>query len=706
MQLLSDLLFSGEDPLQASAAPAAKGFAARGSNASSLDQQQQGRAFASAFDTASRTEVSADPLTFETPSPQPDAPSESTKRLPQGLSAVGAEISPAGDHGVQPHKGPSLNEQGYAVAEIPAGSNAPAFVAPATTDQDALEPDQLRVTSAPAHRAADGVTPPAADESANETTPPMLKAGKPVADTVPSDTIATTGTAAKTTAAAPGLRMPGLRMNDRADGLAPVVTVQGRSGTDRSNGPDALPVRARNATDMEASVPFENRPVKGTLQSGVQPSSALQQGDSASAIQGTSSTPGKITADSIVVTDMPGYRAAPKVFIRGMAVAGQTSQAVSAATVQTQSPVHATTQAKAPSQDPFSAPVQSETPPQGMKLSSLPFDVTIATYTPQPGKAAPVTQAAQSAVGTHSSLSVPAANASVLTMANDPALATQRVDLTAQGLQETAGNRPSQIQSGIVMTASSQPAAQMPPPMAAPPAETPAAIPATAPTVVDLTGPVAPANPAAGPVAPKTETATTAIELADAPVKTASQSTPAQAEGQQVLFTSGSAASTTSPAAANNLARMIADPAIQSQALQQVASAIEASHKGSGKMELRLDPPELGRVSIDFRFDGDNRVTAILHADQPETATLMRRSLDILMRDLASAGFTDVNVTMGSGGRDAGQAGQQQADQQQTGRNTNSGGQYASARETETQAQKAPQAYRPAWSADTIDIRL
>jgi hypothetical protein len=56
------------------------------------------------------------------------------------------------------------------------------------------------------------------------------------------------------------------------------------------------------------------------------------------------------------------------------------------------------------------------------------------------------------------------------------------------------------------------------------------------------------------------------------------------------------------------------------------------------RVELRLDPPELGRVAIDLRID-DGAVAASVSAERPETLDLLRRHADALQRELASAGF-------------------------------------------------------------------
>jgi hypothetical protein len=79
----------------------------------------------------------------------------------------------------------------------------------------------------------------------------------------------------------------------------------------------------------------------------------------------------------------------------------------------------------------------------------------------------------------------------------------------------------------------------------------------------------------------------------------------------------------------------------------QVAIAIE---QASGRrVEIRLDPPELGRVQIELR-QVDGGLQAVVLAQRPETHELLRRHADLLIRDLVDAGFNAVTLDFAQGG--------------------------------------------------------
>ena len=56
------------------------------------------------------------------------------------------------------------------------------------------------------------------------------------------------------------------------------------------------------------------------------------------------------------------------------------------------------------------------------------------------------------------------------------------------------------------------------------------------------------------------------------------------------------------------------------------------------RVEIRLDPPELGRIGIDLRLE-DGGMTASVTAERAETLDLLRRHGDALQRELAAAGY-------------------------------------------------------------------
>jgi flagellar hook-length control protein FliK len=67
-----------------------------------------------------------------------------------------------------------------------------------------------------------------------------------------------------------------------------------------------------------------------------------------------------------------------------------------------------------------------------------------------------------------------------------------------------------------------------------------------------------------------------------------------------------------------------------------IASQAQA---GRNRFEIRLDPPELGRVDVRLDVDRDGRVTSRLVADRPETLDLLRRDAPELQRALQDAGL-------------------------------------------------------------------
>jgi hypothetical protein len=74
----------------------------------------------------------------------------------------------------------------------------------------------------------------------------------------------------------------------------------------------------------------------------------------------------------------------------------------------------------------------------------------------------------------------------------------------------------------------------------------------------------------------------------------------------------------------------------------QIAAAI-GSAPGSGRIEIRLDPPELGRVEISLDIT-EQSLRATLAAERPATNELLRRHGEILLAQLQQAGFTGIDL--------------------------------------------------------------
>ncbi len=75
-------------------------------------------------------------------------------------------------------------------------------------------------------------------------------------------------------------------------------------------------------------------------------------------------------------------------------------------------------------------------------------------------------------------------------------------------------------------------------------------------------------------------------------------------------------------------------------AIPQIASEI-ATHfkKGATRFEIRLDPPELGRVDVRIDVDTDGRVTSRMTVEKTETLDLLKADQRALERALNEAGF-------------------------------------------------------------------
>lgn len=83
---------------------------------------------------------------------------------------------------------------------------------------------------------------------------------------------------------------------------------------------------------------------------------------------------------------------------------------------------------------------------------------------------------------------------------------------------------------------------------------------------------------------------------------------------------------------------------------QQVADAIRFSRQDQ-TLTLRLDPPELGQLTIELTFDRQRLIGATIGAENADTNSLLRRSSDQLQRELSDAGFGEVTIDFAEGQR-------------------------------------------------------
>ena len=87
-------------------------------------------------------------------------------------------------------------------------------------------------------------------------------------------------------------------------------------------------------------------------------------------------------------------------------------------------------------------------------------------------------------------------------------------------------------------------------------------------------------------------------------------------------------------------------------ALQQAAEVLIKANLTQSGLSVRLDPPELGNVTIQFQFDSERAVTAVIRTDVAETAALLRDRAEILIQTLKENGFGHVDLSFEHGSTD------------------------------------------------------
>ncbi len=89
-----------------------------------------------------------------------------------------------------------------------------------------------------------------------------------------------------------------------------------------------------------------------------------------------------------------------------------------------------------------------------------------------------------------------------------------------------------------------------------------------------------------------------------------------------------------------------APPPIAAAAIPLAGVPIEIAAQakdGNHRFEIRLDPPELGRIDVRLDIDRNGHVTSRLMADRPETLDLLRRDAPQIERALQDAGLKTSN---------------------------------------------------------------
>jgi flagellar hook-length control protein FliK len=89
-----------------------------------------------------------------------------------------------------------------------------------------------------------------------------------------------------------------------------------------------------------------------------------------------------------------------------------------------------------------------------------------------------------------------------------------------------------------------------------------------------------------------------------------------------------------------------ASPQPQATALPVAGIAVEIAAKAfedKNRFEIRLDPPELGRIHVRLDVDRDGQVTSHITADRSDTFDMLRRDASSLERALQDAGVKTSN---------------------------------------------------------------
>ncbi len=126
------------------------------------------------------------------------------------------------------------------------------------------------------------------------------------------------------------------------------------------------------------------------------------------------------------------------------------------------------------------------------------------------------------------------------------------------------------------------------------------------------------------------------------PIKTAETVAPKVSQDANIVLGIDNAAPTLLPNRANTHAITQHVPVSPQAAPNLPALAVEIAAKsqsGAKQFDIRLDPPELGRVEVRLSIDATGKASAHLSADQPQTLSLLQKDAPILTRALREAGL-------------------------------------------------------------------
>lgn len=131
-----------------------------------------------------------------------------------------------------------------------------------------------------------------------------------------------------------------------------------------------------------------------------------------------------------------------------------------------------------------------------------------------------------------------------------------------------------------------------------------------------------------------------------------SANTDSASPSQTLAYTPAQNAHNTVPVIVLRSAQGAQGPALpQDRIALSIVRQLEA---GVSRFEIRLDPPELGRIDVKMSLRADGHVSAQLTADRPETLELLQRDARVLQRALTDAGLSADSGSLSFGLRDRG----------------------------------------------------
>lgn len=314
-------------------------------------------------------------------------------------------------------------------------------------------------------------------------------------------------------------------------------------------------------------------------------------------------------------------------------------------------PPHPAPQA-APIAPAFLAPKVSADAPEAPALPPTPQGAASAIPTVAPPITPPAIAGAEPAPAIEPAMApnLPTAAAATAQAAPIAPPRAQSQQIAAQPANTaTAQDTPTQPAQGQQLT---------PPPLVVPPTPTPSPQQNAAAGVAPPTAPAAPPvqDAKAAPAPMKTAPAATNLKAGATPAKGAANAIAAAAASKPDL----SAFALSAPSAETELqAAASATPNLQSAAHAHQASAAEHGSAraapmaaaqvsreiirrfdgGNTRFEMRLDPPELGRIEVRLEVTRDHRVSAMIAADNPAALSDLVRHARELEQSLQAAGL-------------------------------------------------------------------